>query len=317
MSPPRQMSPAKKQRTTIAQLEQPCPAEVEKAKTVEELFGGKAKDVVFEGENAFGDGYRNYEDSKRQSEVSKVYREMHEQQTVAFGQRKREEWLGLNKGEFSVMEVITMLDELIDDSDPDNELPNSIHDFQTAERIREAWPEHDWFHLTGLIHDMGKFMALGERAEPQWAVVGDTFPVGCEFSQDAVFPESFQGNPDSRHPVYSTKNGIYEEHCGLENLMMSWGHDEYMYWVLKKNGCTLPQEALDMIRYHSFYPWHNKGAYSHLTTKHDEEVTKKWVLEFNRFDLYSKGDAIPDVPAVAPYYKGLLEKYGISGKLKW
>ena len=37
-----------------------------------------------------------------------------------------------------------------------------------------------WFVLVGLIHDLGKVLCL--FGEPQWAVVGDTFPVGCAFS---------------------------------------------------------------------------------------------------------------------------------------
>jgi hypothetical protein len=42
------------------------------------------------------------------------------------------------------------------------------------------------FHLTGLIHDLGKILAHPEfGSEPQWAVVGDTFPVGCAFSDKA------------------------------------------------------------------------------------------------------------------------------------
>ena len=40
------------------------------------------------------------------------------------------------------------------------DLPNSVHAFQTAEAIRRAHPNEDWFHLTGLIHDMGKMMAF-------------------------------------------------------------------------------------------------------------------------------------------------------------
>ena len=78
--------------------------------------------------------------------------------------------------------------------------PNSIHAYQTAERIREAHPDKRWFHLVGLIHDVGKLMAF--YGEPQWAVVGDTFPVGCAFSDKCVFPEFFKDNPDSTHPVY-------------------------------------------------------------------------------------------------------------------
>lgn len=78
--------------------------------------------------------------------------------------------------------------------------PNSIHCFQTAERIREKHPELDWFHLTGLIHDAGKVLALW--GEPQYAVVGDTFPVGCQFSEKCVFHEFFEENSDSKDERY-------------------------------------------------------------------------------------------------------------------
>merc|ERR1712232_386007 len=189
-------------------------------------------------ENAFGDGYRNYEDSSRQDIVRKTYYTMHERQTVEFGKQQREKWLKFDKGEFTIMEMIALLDNLVDESDPDNDLPNSIHDFQTAERIRQQWPDHDWFHHIGLLHDIGKVLALpevaGECALEQWAVVGDTFCVGCGPAHACVFGlESFRDNPDLKDAVFSTSNGMYKEGCGISNLMMSWGHDEYMYWVLK------------------------------------------------------------------------------------
>lgn len=72
---------------------------------------------------------------------------------------------------------------------------------------------------------------------------------------------------------------MYEPKCGLEKLMLSWGHDEYLYRVLLHNKTKLPKEALAMIRYHSFYPWHSSNDYSHLTNENDEE-TKEWVLKF-------------------------------------
>jgi len=274
-----------------------------------------------EGTNVFGDCFRNYEDSVRQSEVERTYYEMHTKQTVEFVRQQRANWLRFDKGEFTIMEVVAMLDNLIDDSDPDNELPNSIHDFQTAERIRAQWPDHDWFHLVGFLHDLGKIMALPSLAKDstleQWAVVGDTFPVGCAPAEDAiVFPEAFKGNPDYKHPVYGTVNGIYEPGCGISNLLMSWGHDEYMYQMLKENGCTIPEEGLNMIRLHSFYPWHDKRAYTQFEAPEDLE-TLRWVNEFNKFDLYSKGDAVPNVEELIPYYASLLEKYNIAGKLRW
>jgi inositol oxygenase len=279
----------------------------------------KLKDMCA-AENKFGDEFRNYTNSARQDSVAQNYFENHTQQTVEFVREQHRKWLGFTHGEHTIMEVIEMLDELVDESDPDNDLPNSIHDFQTAERIRQIWPQHDWFHLVGLIHDMGKVLALkamaGDDALEQWGVVGDTFPVGCQHSDACVFPEFFAGNPDWKHPVYSTKNGIYEPGCGIANLLMSWGHDEYMYQVLRHNKATIPQHGLDMVRFHSFYPWHDKQAYAHLTAPEDAE-TLHWVKEFNKFDLYSKGDSIPDVAALKPYYQSLLNKYNIGGKLQW
>ena len=236
--------------------------------------------------------------------------------TVEYVESMHDKWLNFDHGQFSVEEIIKELDALVDDSDPDVDIPNSVHDFQTAERIRALWPDHDWFHLVGLLHDLGKVMALW--GEPQWGVVGDTFPVGCKFTDKAVFAHQFTANPDDSHPVYSTAEGVYERGCGLDNLMMSWGHDEYMFHCLKRNGCSIPEEGLNMIRFHSFYPWHDQGAYQNLTTEYDETVTKTWVKEFNKFDLYSKGDATPDCRKLwAEYYKPLCDKYGVGGVLSW
>ena len=65
---------------------------------------------------------------------------------------------------------------------------------RTAEAIR-ADGHPDWFVLTGFIHDMGKVLCL--FGEPQWAVVGDTFPVGCAYADSIVFKDFFAANPDS------------------------------------------------------------------------------------------------------------------------
>lgn len=157
-------------------------------------------------------------------------------------------------------------------------MPNIVHAFQTAERAREEYPDLDWLHLTALIHDLGKVMAF--YGEPQWAVVGDTFPVGCKWSEHIVFrKDSFDENPDAENPKYNTDLGMYAQHCGVDNLMMSWGHDEYLFHVLRHNRSTLPPQALNIIRFHSFYPWHTAGDYKQLEADADEE-TRKWVNVF-------------------------------------
>lgn len=144
--------------------------------------------------------------------------------------------------------------------------------------------------------------------------------VGCAIPDNAVvFPEFNQLNPDMKNPLYNTACGMYEPHCGLEKLLFAWGHDEYMYRMLKANDTTIPQEGLDMIRYHSAYPMHDKGAYQHLLKEADQERLE-WVRIFNKFDLYTKdgdNDLRTDIGQLWPYYKNLLGKYGLHGKLKW
>jgi len=258
------------------------------------------------------DAFRDYSQHTGLGDrVRRTYYEMHTSQTLAFVKEHQAKWLQFDHMEATVMEALDMLNELVDESDPDTELPNIVHAFQTAERIRQDHPQEDWFHLVGLIHDLGKIMAF--YGEPQWAVVGDTFPVGCRPQPSIVFGEdSFRNNPDLEDERYNTKLGIYQEGCGIEQVTMSWGHDEYLYQVLlnhmKKTDIKIPDGGLWAIRFHSCYPWHTGGDYSHLTGPRDKEVLD-WVREFNNYDLYTKSAQVPDIEALKPYYQGLVDKY--------
>jgi inositol oxygenase len=258
--------------------------------------------------------FRNYEDSARHEKVQAFYKEQHEKMTFEFVEAQEKKYLGLDHFKLGVWEALEYLDSLVDDSDPDTDLSQTQHALQTAEAIRAKYPDDDWFHLTGLIHDLGKILAIACK-EPQWATVGDSFPVGCAFAKENVFSQFFAANPDSTHPVYSTSNGVYTPGCGLSKVKMSWGHDEYLYQVCVRNGCTLPIQALYMIRFHSFYPWHNKGAYVHLTDAADQ-ANLEWVLKFNQHDLYSKANEKQDVEKLKPYYQSLIQKY-FPAELKW
>jgi len=256
--------------------------------------------------------FRNYVDSSFQDRVFKTYLEQHTKQTYEYALGKRNHYSQLQTGlEVGIWEAAELLNDIIDESDPDVDLPQIHHCLQTAEAIRKAYPgeEWDWFHLTGFIHDLGKLLLHPRFAEPQWAVVGDTFPVGCRFDESIVFHnETFKDNPDAKDPRYNTECGVYQPGCGLENIVMSWGHDEYMYQVCKGNNSTLPLPALYMIRFHSFYPWHKHRAYTHLMNNQDVDMLK-WVLEFNQFDLYSKDSKTLDVDELKEYYSKLARKY--------
>ncbi|MEZ5399754.1 MAG: inositol oxygenase family protein [Bryobacteraceae bacterium] len=234
--------------------------------------------------------------------VKQFYRQNHANQTVDFVRAKNAEYLPLRRAKMSIWEAMDRLNTVIDDSDPDTDLSQIEHNFQTSESIRAAGHPR-WMILTGFIHDLGKVLCLWN--EPQWAVVGDTFPVGCAWSPAIVFPDYFAANPDTAVPQYQTDCGIYERGCGLGNVLMSWGHDEYLYHVTRS---YLPEPAQYIVRYHSFYPCHREGAYQHLMNGHDHEMFE-WVRTFNPFDLYSKSDSKPDRDALRPYYEDLVAEF--------
>lgn len=252
--------------------------------------------------------FRDYAAEARPS-VREFYRLNHTYQTFDFVQQKRQQYLSLSKTKMGIWEAMEYLNSLVDDSDPDIDLPQIEHLLQTAEAIRSDGRPR-WFILAGLIHDLGKILCLW--GEPQWAVVGDTFPVGCRFSEKIVFSEAFADNPDMHHELYQSELGIYQEHCGLDQVFLSWGHDEYLYHVVKD---YLPDSALSMIRYHSCYPVHREGAYGYLMNDVDYE-RMKWVNAFNRYDLYTKRDERMDVAGLRPFYQSLIEEY-FPAKLNW
>jgi inositol oxygenase len=312
-------------------------------KDIDEWMDEKREELESEDEKSFNpvkpdkkkEEFRNYKNSARQKRVEALYTLQHTLQTYEFVESMEKKYLSkykeprsMEKGLWmGIWEALEFLDKVVDDSDPDTNATQVMHALQTAEAIRKKWPkeEHEWFCLTGLIHDLGKIMAakdekLALAGEPQWAVVGDTFPVGVPFSGKNVFPESFKGNPDSKNPKYNKGLGIYQEGCGLMNVKMCWGHDEYMYNVCVHNGTKLPLAALYIIRFHSFYPWHKfstpeEGAYAELLDDQDKEMWK-WVKEFNQFDLYSKADELPNVEKLKRYYQQLILKY-FPEKLLW
>ncbi|XP_063690131.1 inositol oxygenase-like isoform X2 [Bolinopsis microptera] len=261
------------------------------------------------------ENFRDYENLEGEMiRVRDTYYDMHKNQTHQFACDQREKYRSGIMGKHTIMEMMDVVAKLVDESDPDTSLPNDIHMYQTAERIREAHPDQPWFALVGLIHDLGKVLAL--HGEPQWAVVGDVFVTGCQPGSSVVFGlPSFKGNPDIADPRYNTKYGIYSPNCGLNEVVTSWGHDEYMYQVLTRNKATIPTEGLYMIRYHSLYPWHHHEDYHHLCSDIDMTMLP-WVQKFSSFDLYSKGAEIPDVEAVKPFYEDLIDKY-CPGKLLW
>jgi inositol oxygenase len=109
-----------------------------------------------------------------------------------------------------------------------------------------------------------------------------------------------------------TQFGIYSPHCGLNNVLMSWGHDEYLYQVVKN---YLPEQALYIIRYHSFYAAHKEGAYDYLMDDYDKSMMQ-WLQLFSNYDLYSKSSEPINSAELLPYYQELVAEY-FPEQLNW
>jgi inositol oxygenase len=238
------------------------------------------------------------------------YKEQHKTQTYKYVSDKLKQYhdLGNVKIEMSMDRALKAMDSFVDPSDPDTHSENSIHAYQTAERIRKKHPNDRELQICGLIHDLGKVLFIFN--EPSLAVVGDTYAVGCKFPESIVYFDTMKENPDFDHPIYSTENGIYEPGCGIENLTLSFGHDEYLYQVLQHNtGHKLSEKYHNIIRFHSFYPWHTGKDYIHFM-KPGDEIIMQDVLDFNQFDLYSKTDTdFVLTDEIRSYYENLLNEY--------
>jgi len=250
------------------------------------------------------DNFRKYEEAC--DRVKNFYAEQHEKQTLEWNIRIREQLNKEERARMSVWEAMELLETLVDDSDPDTSVGQIEHLLQTAEAIRRDG-KPDWMQVVGLVHDLGKILVCMGVCDGQWDCVGDTFVVGCKYSDKIVYPETFKANPDYNDPKLMTENGIYTPGCGLDNVLLSFGHDEYIYKICKEQS-SLPKEALAMLRYHSFYPWHREGAYQHLMNEEDQAALHA-VRAFNPYDLYSKSDDPPKVSELKPYYLELIKKY--------
>jgi len=200
--------------------------------------------------------------------------------------------------------IFYSLSSYIDVSDPDIDLPNVVHLYQTAEQLRKDG-KPDWMQVVGFIHDIGKCIYLrgcnedGTSVAEQWSIVGDTFVTGHPLPPSAVLQEYNS----------TSEQSIYEEGCGLRNCLVSYGHDEYLYNALKRY--DLPEEALYIIRFHSLYPWHSGGDYKELEDDYDRFM-KPYVQDFNKYDLYTKQNAVyteEQLSEMWKYYSNLIYKF--------
>jgi inositol oxygenase len=287
---------------------------------------------------------------------------MVENQSIDYVQKMKDRYTSAPYIKCSIWNMINKLENIVDESDPDNDLPQIVHAYQTAESLKTRYINSDntiksisirslftelewidipiqykalynttldsyysdindwsWLPLIGFIHDLGKIMMLDVfGCLPQWSVVGDTFPVGIKLSDNyPFFNKMYWKNNKS---INGKGKSIYNYNCGFDNIDFSWGHDEYMASFLERNNTNLPDEAIYIIRYHSFYSWHTPLDYERSYVNFASTLDWKMLpllKAFQKADLYSKTRTIPPVEEIINTYDNLVNKYFICKDLYW
>lgn len=234
------------------------------------------------------------------SDLDGLYLRNHRDQTMAKVLELRRKYEARCLGKATVWDRLMSLRGINDESDADLEGMSQLgHALQTANSIVDAGLDEDWI-TAGLVHDLGK--VLIEHGEAQEFVVGDIFPIGCRYSERIIRHDFLKLNPDWHNPDYQTVHGIYEPGCGLDQVVFSYGHDEYTYQILKDH---LPRPQAWMIRYHSFQSI--AGDYLHLFSDEDLRLRESHMKLFARHDLYTKNPH-QVLEARLPEYQRLIQK---------
>jgi Myo-inositol oxygenase len=94
-------------------------------------FGQPANIATIKGKGEF----RNYVDSNLQERVATTYLNQHTNQTYEYAVAKRKQYSQFKGLELSVWEAAELLNNIVDESDPDADTPQINHLLQTAEVI--------------------------------------------------------------------------------------------------------------------------------------------------------------------------------------
>jgi inositol oxygenase len=263
------------------------------------------------------------------------YRKQWETQTVEYVTRMRERYLSFSMHRMSLRGALDYARKL--PSYYYGGAENSIHTpslrtrcFRTAELFRNAG-HPDWVQLLALAYALGGVLklidveaAIASEGAYDWTIPSRARVVGCASPDSVSFAEFRTSNADERDPHYSTPHGIYETHCGFENVMLSWTGPEYMYLMLKHNDVNVPNEGFKMLRLASLYEWHSDNAYQQFADDDDEDV-RSFVADFDELMRTGKEEA-KDANEMSTeecdrlwsmHYADIAIKYGADGNLMW
>jgi inositol oxygenase len=262
------------------------------------------------------------------------YRKQWMKQTVDYAVSMRERYFGFN---LKRMDLLTALDLA-------HKLPSyrfgverhvkaaslRTRCFRTAELFRNAG-HPDWVQLIALVYSLAGVVnlidmetAIGSENDYDWTIPSRGRVMGCTPPASVVFGEFRSLNVDERDPRYNSLQGMYDLHCGFGNVLLTWTGPEYMYYMLKHNEVSVPDEGLKMLRLASLSDWHSNDAYGQFATDDDQDM-QQFVADFDELiraarDEARNGDEMSTAECGGlwkTHYADVAIKYGADGNLMW
>ncbi|KAG7352877.1 myo-inositol oxygenase [Nitzschia inconspicua] len=261
------------------------------------------------------------------------YRCLWSTQTVSFIKEMHRKYSDFDTCKLSILDALELARDLPADKYSGSDVSVRTLSFAMAEMARnEGHP--DWVQFVALVQTLGCLLkihnpfAFGETGkEFDWTITGaESRVVGSKAPDCCAYVEFRRLNPDEKDPQYSTYLGMYERNVGLENVLLNWSSNEYMYYMLKYNKVSLPEDAFKILKFIPLVDWHSRKQYRHFSTTDDEKVREP-VVDFYNICLNAKrcilktGKDLSDTACQSlwhSHYAFVVRKYvGVTEKLSW
>jgi len=174
-------------------------------------------------------------------------------------------------GKVHVWELVQKLAFCVDAADIALGCANQlIHTQQVVEGMEQDGVQDPDLYLAAILHDLGKVILLAGEAQEN--VIGSNMPIGA-----------------------------YEPGVGLEHVVLTWNHDEFMYSRIKDH---VPEHVAWLVRYHSI----QIAQTTPCMNQKDQTYLSNYLWPFRKYDGYTKSPWHVPPPSVLDKYRDLIEK---------
>jgi inositol oxygenase len=264
-------------------------------------------------------------------EKKRFHRQFWKMQTLDFVREMRLRYCRFNVCRISIKDALDLASGIPLDPFSSGSPSTRTLLFATAELAKyEGNP--DWVQFVGLVYGLACVLKTFDSAafreiNLDWTVSDMMGRAVGGKTDTAVSPrlEPLYSNSDQDKRHYS-QNVTSARNCGMENVLLSWTSNEYMYHMLKRNNVGLPAEAFKLLKLGPLVDWHKHGKHQEFSDDSDEQA-KQSVADFHslcyraRRILVKSGKDMSDNDCDAlwqSHYSFVVRKYtGTQGKFYW